>query len=151
MSTLPEQQPGPPPAGRPGLRRAVDLAIRVVGGVVAVVAAAATAVLELILSTLRVGGVLIGVSVLVTVLANAALGWFAPRAVGRRWALALPAGVWFAVMVVAAGGTSEGDILIAGNNWVGIAMIFAGSVTFAVVGFRMIMSPRGPDSPLLRP
>ncbi|MEO3922936.1 hypothetical protein ABGB07_03510 [Micromonosporaceae bacterium B7E4] len=151
VSTPPELEPvTPPPAEPSGAHRAVDLVLRVVGGVVAVVAAAVTAVLELILSMLRVGGVLIGVSVLVTVLANVALGWFAPRVVGRRWALALPAVVWFALMVVAAGGTSEGDVLIAANNWVGLVMIFAGSVTFAVMGFRTIMNPRGPGSPQLR-
>ncbi|MDW5326257.1 hypothetical protein [Plantactinospora sp. KLBMP9567] len=151
VSTPPELEPvAPPPAEPSAAHRAVDLVLRVVGGVVAVVAAAVTAVLELILSMLRVGGVLIGVSVLVTVLANVALGWFAPRVVGRRWALALPAVVWFALMVVAAGGTSEGDVLIAANNWVGLVMIFAGSVTFAVMGFRTIMNPRGPESRQLR-
>ncbi|MFD0972199.1 hypothetical protein [Plantactinospora endophytica] len=146
----PELEPVAPPAAPSALRGVVDLALRVVGGVLSVVAAAVTAVLELILSMLRVGGVLIGVSVLVTVLANVALGWFAPRVVGRRWALALPAVVWFALMVVAAGGTSEGDVLIAANNWVGLVMIFAGSVTFAVMGFRMIMNPRGPEPPGLQ-
>jgi hypothetical protein len=100
-------------------------------------------VLELMLATLRVGGVLIGVSALLAVVANVALSWFAPRAVGSRWALALPAVVWFLLMVVAAGGTSEGDVLLAGDNWVGLVMIFAGSVTFAVMGFRMILAPRG--------
>ncbi|MEQ4303274.1 hypothetical protein ABNF97_18110 [Plantactinospora sp. B6F1] len=140
-------EPVPSPAGPSRAHRAADLVLRVVGGVVAVVAAAVTAALELMLSMLRVGGVLIGVSVLVTVLANVALSWFAPRAVGRRWALALPAVVWFALMVVAAGGTSEGDVLIAANNWVGLVMIFAGSVTFAVMGFRTVMNPPGPESP----
>ena len=137
----------PPPAGVSALRAAVDLALRIVGGVVAVVGAVVTAVLELILSTLRVGGVLVGVSALLAVVANVALGWFAPRAVGSRWALLLPAVVWFGLMVTAAGGTAEGDILLANNNWVGLAMIFAGSLTFAVMGFRLVMAPRSPDPP----
>ncbi|WP_192772075.1 hypothetical protein [Plantactinospora soyae] len=142
MSAPPEASPDPPPAARPAVLAALDVALRVVGGLLAVAAAALTAVLELMLATLRVGGVLIGVSALLAVLANVALSWFAPRAVGRRWALALPAVVWFMLMVVAAGGTSEGDVLIAGNNWVGLVMIFAGSMAFAVMGFRMIMAPR---------
>lgn len=130
--------------GSPALRTAADLALRIVGGVLAVVGAVVTAALELVLATARVGGVLIGVSALLAVLANVALSWFAPRAVGRRWALVLPAAVWFVLMVVAAGGRSEGDILLANNNWVGLAMIFAGSVAFAVMGFRLIMAPPRP-------
>ncbi|MEO3743760.1 hypothetical protein [Plantactinospora sp. B5E13] len=135
---------GGSPAGSPALRAAADLVLRIVGGVLAVVGAVVTAALELVLATARVGGVLIGVSALLAVLANVALSWFAPRAVGRRWALALPAVVWFVLMVVAAGGRSEGDILLANDNWVGLAMIFAGSVAFAVMGFRLIMAPPRP-------
>jgi hypothetical protein len=44
-------------------------------------------------------------------------------------------------MMIAAGRTSEGDVLLAGNNWVGLVMIAAGSLTFGVVGFRLILSP----------
>ncbi|MEE6257047.1 hypothetical protein [Plantactinospora sonchi] len=141
LSGSPESTGSPSRLRSPGLRHAADLALRIIGGVLAVVGAAVTAVLELILATLRVDGVLIGLSALLAVLANVALSWFAPRAVGRRWALVLPAAVWFVLMVVAAGGTSEGDVLLAGNNWVGLAMIFAGSVAFAVMGFRLIMAP----------
>lgn len=143
MAASPELEPAPLPADRPAILAGVDLALRIVGGLLAVVGAALSAVLELMLSMVRVGGELIGVSVLVTVAANVALGWFAPRAVGHRWALALPAVVWFLLMVVAAGGTTEGDVLIANDNWVGLVMIFAGSVTFAIMGFRMIMAPHG--------
>ncbi|MBF9133905.1 hypothetical protein I0C86_33965 [Plantactinospora sp. S1510] len=150
MSASPELNPDLPPAGRPAVLTALDVVLRVVGGLVAVAGAVVTAVLELMLATLRVGGVLVGVSALLAVLANVALGWFAPRAVGRRWAFALPAIVWFMLMVVAAGGTSEGDVLIANNNWVGLAMIFGGSVAFAVMGFRMIIAPRGAEPGLGR-
>ncbi|MFC6014851.1 hypothetical protein ACFP2T_01390 [Plantactinospora solaniradicis] len=146
MSAPPEVNPDPsPPASQPVVLAVLDVALRVVGGLLAVAGAVVTAVLELMLSTLRVGGVLIGVSALLAVLANVALSWFAPRAVGRRWAFALPAIVWFMLMVVAAGGTSEGDVLIANNNWVGLVMIFGGSVAFAVMGFRIIMAPRGTE------
>nr|MDT0661690.1 hypothetical protein [Micromonospora sp. DSM 115978] len=147
---------GEAPAVEPGWRRlagGLDLALRIVGGVLSVLAAALTAVLELIFATLRVGGHLVGVSALLAVVANIALSWFARRAVGRAWAIALPALTWFALMVVAAGGTTEGDILLAGNNWVGLAMIVAGSMTFAVMAFRIIVAPRPapPTAPLTPP
>ena len=79
--------------------------------------------------------------------ANIALSWFAYEAVGRSWAVALPAMPWFVLMAVAAVRTAEGDLLLAGDNWVGLAMIVAGAMTFAVMGFRQILAPpRRPDS-----
>ncbi|WP_433344588.1 hypothetical protein [Micromonospora sp. CA-111912] len=139
MSVLPPQAPTPPPPRR--ARRLLDVALRVVGGLVAVVGAVATGLLELMLSTVRVGGQLIGVSVLVAIVANIALGWFAYAAVGRRWAVVLPATPWFVLMGAAAVRTSEGDLLLAGDNWVGLAMIVVGAMTFAVMGFRQVLAP----------
>ncbi|WP_329111503.1 hypothetical protein OG792_29280 [Micromonospora sp. NBC_01699] len=151
--------PEPQSPRRAALDGILDRLLRIAGGAVAVVAAVVTATLELLLSMLRVGGHLIGVSVLVAVLANLFLSWFAYRTVGRRWAVALPAVPWFGLMVVASGKTSEGDILLAGDNWVGIVMIFAGSMAFAVMAFRLMLAPRpgtyprrpGPLPPPSRP
>ncbi|MFF3864781.1 hypothetical protein [Micromonospora sp. NPDC001898] len=139
MSVVPPQAPAPTPPRR--AQRLLDVALRVVGGLVAVVGAVATGLLELILSTARVGGQLIGVSVLVAIVANIALGWFAYAAVGRRWAVVLPATPWFVLMGAAAVRTSEGDLLLAGDNWVGLAMIVVGAMTFAVLGFRQVLAP----------
>ncbi|MET7877193.1 hypothetical protein [Micromonospora profundi] len=138
-----EDQETPPEAGPPP--RLLDLGLRLTGGIVAVVAGVVTGVLELLLATFRIGGQLVGVSVLLAIGANIALSWFAYEAVGRRWAVALPAVPWFALMAVAAVRTSEGDLLLAGDNWVGLAMIVAGAMTFAVMGFRQILAP--PTSP----
>ena len=93
--------------------------MRLAGAIVVVVAGVLTGVLELLLATVRVGGQLVGVSVLLAVGANIVLSWFAYEAVGRRWAVALPAVPWFVLMAVAAVRTNEGDLLLAGDNWVG--------------------------------
>lgn len=140
------------PAAPPGrLHRLADRGLRTVGGVVAVVAALLTAVLEVLLAAVRVGGHLVGVSVLLAVVGNVLLSWFVVRAVGTQWAVALPATAWFAVMVLAAGGTTEGDVLLDGNNWVGFAMIFAGAIAYAVIGFRAILAqPPRPAQPVRR-
>ncbi|MEU7929442.1 hypothetical protein [Micromonospora sp. NPDC049107] len=129
----------PPPAGPPP--RLLDLGLRVAGAIVVVVAGVVTGVLELLLATVRVGGQLIGLSALLAVGANILLSWFAHETVGRRWAVALPAVPWFALMAVAAIRTTEGDLLLAGDNWVGLAMIVAGAMTFAVMGFRQVLAP----------
>ncbi|MEH1168052.1 hypothetical protein V6V47_21975 [Micromonospora sp. CPCC 205539] len=134
-----ENQESPPPAGPPP--RMLDLGVRLAGAVVVVVAGVLTGVLELLLATVRVGGQLIGVSALLAIGANIALSWFAHETVGRRWAVALPAVPWFALMAVAAVRTSEGDLLLAGDNWVGLAIIVAGAMTFAVMGFRQMLAP----------
>lgn len=119
----------------------VDLALRVAGGVIAVVAAVVTAAAELILSTLRVGGTLIGLAALIAVVANVLLSRFAYVTVGRKWAVALPAVAWFVVIFIAATGTAEGDIGLAANNWVGLAIVTLGSLTFGVMAFRLITAP----------
>lgn len=128
------------PAGASSGATIFDAALRVAGGLVAVAAAVLTSMLELLFATARIGGHLIGASVVLAVAANLTLGWFAHQAVGRKWAVALPAAAWFALMLLAGRRTTEGDILLAGNNWVGVVTMFVGSIAFAVVAFRLILA-----------
>lgn len=147
VTTAPSSAAGPgEPVGtqraaQPGWWRGLDVLLRVCGGTIAVVAALLSGVVELLLAPVRVGGIPIGVAVPAVVLANIALGWFAPRAVGSAWGVALPAVPWFVLMVVAAVPTAEGDLLLAGNNVVGLLMVVAGAMTFAVMAFRLIIDP----------
>lgn len=143
MSVVPDESvpPMPDPSGR-----LVDLALRVAGGLLAVVGGALSAVLELLLAPVRVGGYLIGVAVLVAVGANVALSWFAHATVERRWAVALPAVPWFALVAVAGIRTAEGDVLLTGT-WVDLLLVVAGAMTFAVVGFRQVLAPAPPARP----
>ncbi|TDB72644.1 hypothetical protein [Micromonospora sp. KC723] len=136
---LVEEETVPPLPG--AAHRLLDLALRVAGGIVSAVGGVLAAVLGLVLTPVRVGGHLIGVSVPVTIAAAIVLSWFAYATVGRKWALALPALPWFALTAVAAVRTAEGDLLLTGDNWVGLAMITAGAMTFAVMAFRRILSP----------
>jgi hypothetical protein len=128
-----ELPPGPP-------SRALELAVRTAGALIAVLAAVLTAFLEIFLSPLRIGGVPIGVAVPAAVVANVAISWFAVTTVGRRWALAPPWAVWTLIMFVAAGlRTTEGDYLISGDDWVALVTILVGSLTFAGYTYRMIL------------
>jgi hypothetical protein len=123
---------------------AIEPTIRVVAVIIAVVATVVTAVLELALSAVRVGGVLIGIAIPVAIVANYAISWFAVETTARRWAIGPPAAVWVLFMMVIAGRrTTEGDYLLAGDNWVGLALILFGSVSFAVYAYRMVL--RGPS------
>jgi hypothetical protein len=116
-----------------------DIALRVLGGLVAIAGALVTAVIEVFLAPLRVGTVRLPVSLLLAVVGNLALVWFTHQATGRRGAVVLPALVWMAVMIPAAGRTDEGDLLLTGDNWVGLVTIFGGVVAFAVGAYRLIM------------
>lgn len=134
LSTPAEPSPPGPPS------RAVELLVRGAGLVVALLATVLTAALELFLTPLRLGGILLGVAVPAAVLANLALSWFAVTTAGRRWALAVPWGAWTVIMFYAAGNrTTEGDYLISGSDWIALVMILAGSLAFAFYTYRLIL------------
>jgi hypothetical protein len=132
-----------------------DPVIRVAGLVVSVVAAFLSGVLEVLLSPLRAGdlgmiwrgeaigsggGPPLGVSILLAVVANYGIAWFAVATTRRRWAMGLPWALWTLMMLFAAGvRTDEGDYLLAGNDWVALVMILVGSLTFAVYSYRIIL------------
>ena len=118
----------------------LDLLIRVAGVVISIVATVVTAVAELYLSPLRIGGIPIGVAILFAAAANWGLAWFAVTTTRRRWALAPPWALWTAIMVFAAGvRTTEGDYLI-GEDYVALGMILVGSLSFAVYAYRLILT-----------
>lgn len=135
----------PPTPEQGAERRGLDRTIRIAGVVISVLAAIVTGALEIFSTQLRIGGVLVGVSILAALVANPAIAWFAVTTTGRRWALGPPWVVWTIVMLGAAGiRTDEGDYLISGSDWVALVMILVGSLAFAVYSYRMILSSRPP-------
>ena len=132
-----------------------DPTIRVAGVVISIVAAFVSGVFELLLTTLRAGdfgtvwrgdaigsggGPLIPVSILLAVVLNYGIAWFAVSTTRRRWALGPPWALWTLMMLAASGiRTTEGDYLLGGTNWVALVMILVGSLTFAVYSYRMIL------------
>jgi hypothetical protein len=121
------------PAGRG------DLALRVLGALVAMSGAFVTAVFEVFLAPLRVGTVRLPLSLLLAVVGNLVLVWYTYRVTEKRAAVALPALVWIVVMVRASGRTTEGDLLLTGDNWVGLLTILGGTVAFAAGAYRLIL------------
>ena len=134
--TPPEEEKAPP------VRRGWDVLIKVAGVVVAVLATVVTAVAELYLTPLRVFGVPTGAAVILAVVANWGLCRFVQFTTGQRRWIAMPWGVWTAITLFAGGARrTEGDYLLADTNWTGLAMILAGSLTFAVCAYRAILRP----------
>ncbi|GAB1694385.1 hypothetical protein [Krasilnikovia sp. M28-CT-15] len=131
-------EPVPPP-GRPP-RRVLETVLRTAGVLISVLAALFSGLLELFWTSLRVGGIPVGVAIPAAVAANLALAWFAVTTVGRRWALAPPWVAWTVLMLLATGyRRTEGDHLVDADNWVALVTVLAGSLAFAVYAYRMIL------------
>lgn len=132
-----------------GAIRVPRTVIRVAGGVVATILAAITALIEIFYTPLRLGEYLIGVSAVMAVLVNFWLLRFTVAVTGAAWTGLLPAVVWFGLMMAASDRSDEGDVLLAADNWVALVTIFAGSLSFAAAGYRVINQPyRGPVPPV---
>jgi hypothetical protein len=138
----PELEPEPEQkrdgAGEAAMWPIIDGVMRGAGLVVAVALAAVTAAFEAALTPLYWGEVRLPIALVLAVVGNVGLVWFTVAVTGRRLAVAAPALVWTAVLVVASARTTEGDLVLTGNNWVGIGTMLAGSVTFGVAGFALI-------------
>jgi len=120
-----------------------DLILRLSGGVVAAALAFVSAIWEAFLVPLSYhwtsGGhahfVRLPVALVLAVAGNAALVWFTRAVTGKPLAALAPFAAWIVPMVVAAGRTREGDLVVTGNNWVGLLTLFAGALTFAVSAY----------------
>jgi hypothetical protein len=123
----------------------------VLGFVIALLLAAISAAYEAFLTPLYWGSTRLPVSLLAAVVGNLALVYFTFVVTGRRLATVGPAVVWVAVMVTAASRSSEGDLVLTDNNWVGIGTMLAGSVAFAVAGYRLVLTAARPRSPAAPP
>lgn len=138
------------------MRRAADQAVRGLGVLVAVVAAVALALLTAFLTPLHLGevplldyrgAVRLPLAIGVAVMANWALVWFTFRATEWKPLALLPGLVWMGIMIVLSARTTEGDIVLAANNWVAVVSIFAGVGAYAVAGYRLLVPPPPPARP----
>jgi hypothetical protein len=128
-----------PPAPLPAW---VEPAVAGVGLLVAVGLAFVTALFEAFLSPLQSHGWRIPVSLVAAVVLNPAIVWFSWVVTRRKAAALLPAVVWMAVMFMAGNLTTERDLVITEptQNWVGVTTMVAGSVAFAIAGYRLILA-----------
>jgi hypothetical protein len=118
-----------------------------VGMVIAVGLAAVSALWEAFLTPLAFhwtsGGhahfVRVPVALVCAVVGNAGLAWFTRAVTGKVLMVLVPFTVWTALMVVGAGRTREGDLVLTGDNWVGLATMFAGALAFAVAAYWLVI------------
>jgi hypothetical protein len=129
-------------AGSAGRARAEDLVLRVAGTVAGLLLGFLTALWEIFLSPLYAGRVPLPVSPILAVLTSLGLVWFTRRVTGRNGLALLPGVVWFGTMVVAANRTHEGDVLLPGNDYMGLIAILLGCAAWGLAGYRMVLAGR---------
>src|SRR5688500_16647729 len=119
-------------------------------GIVAVLVAGWLAVVEVFWLPLRIGGVLVPLSIVVAVVGNLLLTTAAHRLSGSKVVAVLPARVWLVVAVGAMIRRPEGDLVLAGTGALGtVSLLFLLlGVTAAAFGVgRAVAGPRrGPLS-----
>ena len=123
--------------------------VRLVGGLLVGVAAVEAALLEVFYIPLRIGRVVLPVSVVAAVLLNVALPRLMYAATRSRWATALPAVLWLVVVIGFSVGRPEGDVVLPGNVR-GLALLFGGAAA-AAYGVAKALPPPGRRPPPQRP
>ena len=121
------------------------------GGVLVVVLAGWMALVEVFWLPLRVGGVLVPVSVVAAVVANLLLPRLALRLSESRLIAALTGVAWLVVVVASMIRRPEGDLIITGGGATGVvnlAFLLIGVLAAAfAVGRALAGPPRRPISP----
>lgn len=126
----------PPPRPDP-------LAVRVVLGVLVVVAAAGLAIVECFLVPLRAGSVPLPVSVPLAAVGNVVLARLAGRLTGRAVLAVVPPVLWLAVVLVLSAPRAEGDLVVPGTG-TGLVFLFTGAVAGAYGAASTIARYRNP-------
>jgi hypothetical protein len=128
-------------------------AYKIAGTVVGVGLGAMSAIWEVMVSPMHVtiGGAIVRVplATLLAIAGNVGLVWFMRTVTGMLSLAVLPGLAWFAVMFAASTKTSEGDLLITGDNWVGVATILLGAVAWAAAAYLLMFRHQraGTDGP----
>ena len=135
---------------RPGTTLGLAVAAVVVSGWLALV--------EVFWLPLRVGGVLVPVSIIAAVVGNLLLVTLAHRLSGSRLVAVLPAAVWLTISLAATMRRPEGDLVLVGGGAAGavnLAFLLLGVVSAALAVGRTLAGRRAPTSrgraPVSRP
>jgi hypothetical protein len=118
----------------------IDVAVRAAGALVALWGAVLLALIGAFLTPLRIGGTLVPVSILLGIVGNVALIWFAYRVTENKLLGLLPGLVWLGLTFLGVERTTEGDLVL--TNWVATVYLYAGAITVGAAAYRMILSGR---------
>jgi hypothetical protein len=121
----------------------MELFLRIAGTALGVLGGFLTALWEIFLSPVSAGGTMLPIAPVLAILTNVGLVWFTRQVTGRTGLALLPGVVWFLTMFGGAVRTSEGDLLIPGNDWPGLVALLVGSAAWGITAYRTILhTPR---------
>ncbi len=116
-----------------------ERAYKIAGTVVGIGLGAMSALLEVMASPMHMtlGHTLVRVplATLFAIVGNIALVWGTKLVTGKASLALLPGFAWFLVMLAASTRTSEGDLLITSDNWVGLTAILCGAAAWVGSGY----------------
>ena len=121
--------------------------LRVAGTVVGLLGGFLTGLWEIFLSPPHTFGIILPVSPVLAIGTNVALVWFTKRVTGSNGLALLPGVVWFITMFIGAMRTTEGDLLIPGNDWPGLLAILLGALGWGVAAYRMVLNRSDTPAP----
>ena len=122
----------------------MELLLRIGGTVVGLLGGLLTALWEIFLSPPHTFGIILPVSPVLAIVTNVALVWFTRKVTGSNGLALLPGVVWFGTMLIGAMRTTEGDLLIPGNDWPGLLAILLGALGWGVAAYRMVLNQTAP-------
>lgn len=105
------------------------------------------AVLGVFWTPLMIGTVRVPVSILLAVGGNLGLIWLGWRLTRHRFLALVPGLIWAVVALLGANITTEGDLLLASNNWVALVFLLSGSVAVGFAAYRLILTGRSGRPP----
>ena len=117
----------------------MELLLRIAGTVVGLLGGFLTGLWEIFLSPPHTFWIILPVSPVLAILTNIALVWFTKQVTGHTGLALLPGIVWFVTMFIGATRTTEGDVLIPGNDWPGLLAILLGTVAWGLAAYRMML------------
>jgi hypothetical protein len=133
------------------VRVSADVSLKVGGTVVGLLGGFLTGVWEVFLSPVYAGKVPLPVAPLLAIAGNLALIWFV-RTVTRSNGLALLPGIaWFATMIIGTTRTTEGDVPIPSNDYMGLIAILAGAGAWALAAYRLALRRAYRQAPPVKP
>jgi hypothetical protein len=113
--------------------------LRIGGTLVGVLLGFATGLWEVFLSPLYAGRVPVPIAPVLAFATNFVLVWFTHFITRHKGLALLPGIAWFAVMIISASKTSEGDLPIPGSDWMGLFAILLGALGWGIAAYRMIL------------
>ncbi|OLE24228.1 MAG: hypothetical protein AUG44_19855 [Actinobacteria bacterium 13_1_20CM_3_71_11] len=118
----------------------MELLLRIAGTVVGLLGGLLTGLWEIFLSPPHTFGIILPVSPVLAIVTNVVLVWFTRKVTGSNGLALLPGVVWFGTMLVGAMRSTEGDLLIPGNDWPGLLAILLGALGWGIAAYRMVLN-----------